>query len=156
MSETMVQRMLSLADQLVREGKRSSASKRRAVSSAYYAAFHAIARVCADELIGGDRSEDIYVRVDRALDHGVLKTAFSAPPLKGLPEFKVIGDGIVRLRSERWKADYLPPQKTVLFTAAQAEELIALARHTVTAVETLSSSQRRTLATSLLFKSRPE
>lgn len=151
----MVERMLALADQLIDVGARSSALKRRAVSTAYYATFHSIARSCADELIGGDRADEAYVRVYRALEHNVLKNAFKASPLKDIPALARIGENIVRLRSEREKADYLPPRKN-LFTAAQAQELVELARRAIAEIEQLQQQERRTLATILLFKNRPE
>ncbi len=80
---TMVERLLSLAEDLQSQDVRSAVFRRRAVSTAYYAVFHALARLCADELIGKNgRSSRDYERVYRALDHGPLKSAFERSPLK--------------------------------------------------------------------------
>ena len=55
---TMVERLLALAEELAEKSGRGLTLKRRAVSTAYYAVFHALAGLCADELLGG--------RIDRA------------------------------------------------------------------------------------------
>jgi uncharacterized protein (UPF0332 family) len=107
----MVGRLLDLADQMVREGSGSSAIRRRAVSTAYYAVFHALAKSCASILLPSvGRNSEIYERVYRALDHGPLKNAFMTKegPLKDRQTLRKIGDRVVRLQSERHRADYLP------------------------------------------------
>jgi len=153
---TMVGRLLDLAEQLVQEGVKSSALRRRAVSTAYYAVFHALARSCATVLLPSiDRKSDAYQRVYRALDHGPLKTAFvaAAGPLKDRGPLQRIGEMVVHLQSERHRADYMPPSKA-FFSPNEAEELIGKARKAVTDIEALSSRDRVALATWLLFKSR--
>jgi uncharacterized protein (UPF0332 family) len=154
-SVTMVSRLLDAADTLIKEGTRSSAFKRRAVSTAYYAVFHALAKSCADSLLPSvDRSSDEYLRVYRALEHGSLKAAFSAKgPLKDRESLRKIGDLVVPLQSERHRADYLPPIKNVL-SRDKARELVNQARKAVQEISSLSSEDRRTLATWLLFKAR--
>jgi hypothetical protein len=105
----MVARLLDLADQLVREGTRSSALRRRAVSTAYYAVFHALAKSGASILLPSmDRNSEVYERVYRALDHGPLKAAFmiKGGPLKERENLQEIGNRVVRLQSERHRADY--------------------------------------------------
>lgn len=49
----------------------------RALSSAYYALFHTLARVCADAIAGtgGDRSQAAWRQTYRALAHGTAKNA---------------------------------------------------------------------------------
>src|SRR5215831_1344468 len=118
----MVERLLDLADQLVREGRRSSALRRRAVSTAYYAVFHALAKSCASILLPSmDRNSEIYERVYRALDHGPLKTAFMAKagPLADRDSLQKIGNLVVRLQSERHRADYLPPNPSMFLDSAK-------------------------------------
>jgi hypothetical protein len=50
---------------------------KRAVSAAYYAMFHAMAKECADTIAGTGRhrSDKAWVQVYRALEHGVAKNA---------------------------------------------------------------------------------
>jgi uncharacterized protein (UPF0332 family) len=154
----MVARLLDLADQMVREGTRSSALRRRAVSTAYYAVFHALAKSCASILLPSiDRNSTMYERVYRALDHGPLKTAFTtkdSPLLKDRKTLRNIGDLVVPLQTERHRADYLPP-KTNIFSREEAKTLIDQARRAVREIEGLRDDDRVALATLLLFKSRP-
>lgn len=153
---TMVGRLLDLADLLVSEGAKSSALKRRAVSNAYYAVFHALAKSCAGTFLpSGDRNSDAYQRVYRALDHRPLKTAFaaSAGPLRDRTVLKEIGEAVVQLQSERHRADYMLPAKN-FFAPNQAETLIGMARKAVTEIEGLNNRDRVALAACLLFKSR--
>jgi uncharacterized protein (UPF0332 family) len=154
---TMVGRLLELADQLAHEGARSSALRRRAVSTAYYAVFHALAKSCANILLPSvDKSSEVYERVYRALDHGPLKNAFSTKgsALRDRDSLRDIGDLVVRLQSERNRADYLPPKS--LFTREEARALVNQARAVVGEIERLSDDDRAALATWLLFKSRSQ
>lgn len=53
--------------------KPSQADLRRAISTAYYAAFCALARLCADEIVGSSPAKRLtpeWARVYRALNHG--------------------------------------------------------------------------------------
>jgi uncharacterized protein (UPF0332 family) len=155
-SVTMVSLLLEAADKLVEERPRSSAFKRRAVSTAYYAVFHALAKVCAESLLPStDRHEDEYARVYRALDHGSLKSAFAKEPLRDHSIFRKIGDLVVPLQSERHRADYLPPIKNV-FSRREAKKLIDQARLAVSEIEGLNSRDSRILATCLLFRVRQQ
>ena len=152
---TMVERLLDAADDLL-TSRRSSAAKRRAVSTAYYSVFHGLAKLCADELLPrADREADEYLRVYRALDHGTAKQAFNLPgsPLRTEPQFKEIGDWLALLQEQRERADYLPPLP-VPFTEARAIQLVAEARKACAAIDRLSPEDRRTLAVRLLFKAR--
>jgi uncharacterized protein (UPF0332 family) len=156
-STTMVTRLLDLADQLVRESRGSSALRRRAVSTAYYAVFHALAKSCATILLPQtDRGSELYERVYRALDHGPLKNEFMRKdgPLHDLANLRKLGELIVRLQSDRHRADYLPPNKR-LFSRNEAQKLIDESRQAVNEIEALGDDDRIALATSLLFKGRP-
>jgi hypothetical protein len=161
MASTMVERMLDLADQLVRQGSKSSAVRRRAVSTAYYAVFHALAKSCADSLLQSrdrtspDRYSEEYARVYRALEHGSLKKVFAQKgPLRSRESLRKIGDLVVPLRSERFRADYSPPI-TGVFTPKRSQELVDQARKAAKAIEALGTEDRRILATWLLFKDIP-
>ena len=72
--------LLSVADDLVstRSRKPRQSNLRRAVSTAYYAMFHCLARCCADTLVGSrsaDRSRPAWRQVYRALEHGFAKNS---------------------------------------------------------------------------------
>ena len=152
---TLVQRWLDIADELIDDYPTSSGAKRRAVSTAYYAAFHALLRVCADAL-GQDlkRESDEYARLYRALDHGPLKAAFqSAGPLKNTEAFRRLGALIVPLQSARMQADYAPPRIS-FYQTSEARDLVAQARAIVALVDGLSPEERAVLAVHLIFKDR--
>jgi uncharacterized protein (UPF0332 family) len=148
----MISRLLDAADLLLAEGRRSGAFRRRAVSTAYYAVFHSLAKLSAGALLSDDKTDE-YIRVYRALDHGPLKNAFATGPLKERDALREIGNIVILLQSERHKADYLPPTKGV-FSAKRARELVDQARDVVAAIDQLDLADRRTLAAYLLFKNR--
>jgi uncharacterized protein (UPF0332 family) len=153
-AKSMVSLLLEAADTLLKERPRSSAFKRRAVSTAYYAVFHALAKLCAENLLHSvDRTSDEYSRVYRALEHGSLKTAFGREPLRDHVVLRKIGDLVVALQSERYRADYLPPVKNV-FSQQEIRKLTDQARLAVSEIEALNSQDRCTLATCLLFGAR--
>lgn len=154
-STTMVERLLDGADQLMRSRPRSAAYRRRAVSTAYYAVFHALAKLCAECLLPAGWSEDPqgYAKIYRALDHGPLRAAFAQSPLKDEGTLADIGAAVVRLQQERHKADYMPPD-AAMFPAEEAQQLLAQARRTVSALEGLDRPSRLLLSTHLLFRER--
>lgn len=155
-STTMVGRLLDLANNLVKEGNRSSALRLRAVSTAYYAVFHALAKSCAGILLPSiDRNSEAYERIYRALDHGPLRAVFAAKrgALNDREALQKIGEITVELQSQRHRADYLPPRRDVL-SREQAKTLVDQAGEAVKRIECLSNEDRTTLATLLLFKSR--
>ncbi|MEF2073895.1 hypothetical protein [Consotaella aegiceratis] len=154
MPETMVDRLLSAAETLLAERPKSSAFRRRAVSTAYYAVFHSLARICVGNLAPGlSRGSEEYLRVYRALDHGPIKTVFNQSPLKENPNLRRIGSVVARLQSERLRADYLPPDP-MLFSFSEAKDLVEQVRQIITDLGALQVQDRRLLAICLLFKTR--
>lgn len=145
--------LLQLAQTLAKGGPRNSVMQRRAVSTAYYAVFHAMAQLCTDALLSRSqcRTAD-YERIYRALDHGSLRTAFVSAPLKNHAKLRAIGNLILELQNERHRSDYLPPQR--LYSVLQCEDLVKYAGQILIDLDTLSAEDRRTLAICLLFKNR--
>jgi uncharacterized protein (UPF0332 family) len=153
---TMAARLVDAASDLLHSGVDSAAFRRRAVSTAYYAVFHAVAKLCADRLtFPTPRTDADYERVYRALEHGPMKQAFAQPRLKENELLRKIGVGVTRLQAERFKADYLPPIPD-LFPLEDAQELVALAESLVAEIERIDihSSECRILSANLLFKDR--
>lgn len=133
---------------------RSASFRRRAVSTAYYAVFHQLAQLCSDCLLPqSGRDPEDYARIYRALDHGQLKRAFGQKPLAAHETLRRIGDIVVKLQSERHRADYLP-EDTSLFPLEDVRSLVDTAAQTVRDLNALSAEDRRTLASCLLFKPR--
>lgn len=153
---TLAGRLLEAAELLLENGEKSSAFRRRAVSTAYYAVFHAIDKLCADYVSrSAKRSSEEYLRAYRALEHGPLKNAFNQSPLKDHAILREIGSVVVTLQNERHRADYLPPVAGV-FTHVRAAELVDMARLVVERIESLkpANEECRILALALLFKER--
>ena len=153
---TLVERLLWLATELATNDANSSTVRRRAVSTAYYAVFHAFADVCAREFLDADAAtleSPEFEQVYRQLDHGSLKTVFAAEPLRSILAMRQIGGEVVRLQSERNRSDYLPQR--ALYSEIECLRLVRSAEATVKMIEKLSRESRRVLAISLLFKKRP-
>ena len=96
--------------------KPSQADLRRTISTAYYAAFDALARLCADEIVGSSptkRALPEWSRVYRALNHG--RSQIAAKELfvvtqggasdRRLPDFCAT---LEKMRLLRLEADYDP------------------------------------------------
>jgi uncharacterized protein (UPF0332 family) len=154
-STTMVMRLFAAAKTLLEERPQSSAYRRRAVSTAYYALFHSLAKVCAETLLPGSRRNSAeFERIYRALDHGPLKNAFGQSPIKDDPALKKIGEAFITLQSERHRADYMPPEAK-MFALSECKRLIDLASQAADQIDALNEEQRRTLSTFAIFKNRP-
>ncbi len=151
-AQTMIDDLLLTAEALIREGSENQASLRRAVSTTYYAVFHALAELAASGLLPGAKSDSWeYARTYRSLDHGPLKSVFLQSPLKDQERFRMIGQSVVQLQIERAWADYLPSDPS-LFSFSQAADLIEQARNVITALRNLNDEERRKLAVCLLFR----
>ena len=151
----MLDALLRLAGSLaVSEG---TSRRRRGVSTAYYAVFHRLAKLCLDQVQGvdGQLSEEEQERVYRALDHGSLKTTMLHGDIARHPILASLGNDIVVLQSERNRADYLPPKRG-MFPLPDSRDLVDRAQRVVEALDALGPSDRRLLAIHLLFKKRPQ
>lgn len=107
--------LLNVAEDLValNKGKPKQAHLRRALSTAYYALFHTLARCCADTLIGSsgaDRSPEAWSQVYRALEHGVAKNAcINGKLISRFPqEIQDFANAFVQMQIKRHDADYDP------------------------------------------------
>lgn len=152
---TMAERLLWLAQETAKRGVHSLTLKRRAVSDAYYAVFHAIAALCARELLPEEnpKSSSSYERVYRALEHCSLKNEFSRPPLRDHKRLRELGVIVTDLQRERHNADYLPTRS--LYTIQRCNEHISSAKTAMEILKALTEEERKVLAVSLLFKNRP-
>lgn len=147
-TSTLARRMLDAAELLLEQGRRSRAFRRRAVSTAYYAVFHALAKICADYLTrSAPRNTDGYMRVYRSLGHGLARDALSQSPFKDNARLSRIGAAFLKLQTAREDADYLPPVADVV-SADGASELLEQAREAIDELERLKPADEdcRTLA----------
>ena len=131
----------------------TQANLRRAVSTAYYAVFHCLARAAADLLIGRSRGV-AWHQVYRALNHGDARNACQNK--KAMIDFadqiQFFAATFVALQDARHQADYGLERRyeklDVLAAIDRAETAIAL-------FEQADRQQLRTFATAVLFKRRP-
>jgi uncharacterized protein (UPF0332 family) len=137
-------------------GKPKQAHLRRAISTAYYAMFHTLARTSAALLIGGtnsNRSKRAWVQTYRALEHGVAKNCCLNQ--KVMPHFpKPIQDFanmFVQMQLKRHDADYDPHFKA--FKSAVVTDIYAVAA-VLRAFDRCSKKGRRAFAAFILLKQR--
>lgn len=121
---------------------------RRAVSTAYYALFHALCRNCADALVGtvgANRSDAAWRQAYRSLDHGRARDRFDNPNVMGsFPvDIQDFGNAFVNAQKKRHAADYDPS-----YRAARATVLtdIGSADAAIRKLKSTSVRHRRALA----------
>lgn len=150
------QRLLIVADELCRKtGRRPrEAFMRRAVSTAYYAVFHALARMCADELIGGGKAKgEAWGRAYRTLEHRTAKQALLSSDAASIaPAILEIGRAFANLQEKRHDADYNPAFFGFYYDETRAQ--VEIARKAIRDLNELASDRRQALAALIVFKPR--
>lgn len=150
--------LLAIAADLVQReaGRPRQASLKRAVSTAYYGLFHALAHECVAQTVGWRfRSGDYWETVTpiyRAIDHASARTLFNK--LRGSADndsLRKIARAFLDLQEERIRADYIPTpgfnRRDALQSIEQAEQAIALLRG-------LPDDTKRRLAVQLVTRQR--
>ena len=125
------------------------ASMRRAMSTAYYALFHAVLEAFADQAVGSGASWDVYVPVYRFPDHASMTRRLAAADDR---EIRAIASTLTVLQDWRVRADYDP--RPFLMGRTKAREFIIQTREALVAVKGLSPAQRRALVAALLSTNR--
>lgn len=154
----MIEDLLRIADELAAHGgagRPRQAYLRRSLSTTYYALFHGLAKLCADELIGVTRAEtEPWVRVYRALDHADAKKALRQDRLRHIGQaMQMFADVFVDLQERRHVADYDP--RPFPYSRRSVRGYVQQARQALATLDQLESEHRRVLATAVLLKSRP-
>ena len=128
----------------------TQANLRRAVSTAYYAVFHLLARTAADLLIGRKRNA-AWHQVYRALEHGNAKNACrNKQAMRRFPrDIQEFAKKFVALQDARHQADY-----SYELTYDREDTLAAInkAESAILQLEAASIEHRRGFAAYLLFK----
>ena len=141
----------TLTDVAGRQNLRKAAL-RRGVSAAYYAVFHALCFVCASELVGWGRGEDLEP-IYRSVEHGGARRRLTGKEAARVGrEVLAIGANLAILQDRRHLADYAPPALPV--SRNWASESLTLATETIAAIERLDDVQRRRLAILLIARPR--
>jgi hypothetical protein len=120
--------LIATARKLARSSPRRprQADLKRAVSTAYYALFHAVAKDAADMLVGvgPNRPEKAWTHVYRSLQHGEARTACEAVRNLDFPAAIIAcAEVFVTLQQERHDADYNPDHRVLRADAIAAIDL---------------------------------
>jgi len=153
----------ALADGQVPGDGVANADLRRAVSTAYYALFHAVCAMAADALVGRPdphRPERAWQQAYRALEHGkarqrllLIAERTGGPSRFGFPEdVAYLATTFSELQHERHRADYDPMTR---LTAAEAMRSVRRAEVALIALRGLERPHRVALAVWLLLDRRP-
>jgi hypothetical protein len=150
--------LLDLADHLARReaGRPKHISLRRAISTAYYGVFHALAKLCADELVGWSQPWEAYTPIYRTLDHATARSFFKRDPDGSTygEEVAEVGRLFITLQEARYTADYNPNPRLFSISRQEALELINRARRAVQAIRDIPPEKRRLLAANLVARQR--
>ena len=153
----MKQQLLDTARYLANRSRRrpQQADLRRAVSTAYYAIFHALAECCANMLVGGpsaQRGERAWTQVYRSLQHAHARKACKTAAEKDFPAgVKEFARSFTTLQEERHAADYNP---TLRLKREDANQLIALAAEAIDDLDNEANKHKRAFAVYVLFPTR--
>lgn len=145
---------LSVAKRLATTKRPTQSEIRRSISSAYYAVFHALARTCANSLVGktpSQRPNKAWVEVYRGLNHGVCKRACKEASTVGFPDcIQEFADNFHQLQEHRHKADYDP---NIRFSKADAETWYEIARLSVSSLRSAGNVDKKAFSTWVLISS---
>jgi uncharacterized protein (UPF0332 family) len=152
----MIDDLLDLADHLARReaGRPKHVSLRRAISTAYYGVFHALAKLCADELVGWSKTWEAYGPIYRTLDHSTARRLFDRDrdgTIYG-EDIAKVGRLFIMLQQARHTADYDPRPFSI--SRQEALELIDRARRAVQAIRNIPAEKRMLLAAHLVARQR--
>ena len=147
--------LLRVADTLAtgsgRRGRPSDAALRRAVSTAYYAMFHTLARNCAS-LLGGNRdTRQAWRQLYRALDHGAARNRCTSRPdvLERFPQgIQGFATQFAQMQERRHRADYDPFEQ---LSRGVAVQYIQQARAAIMDFNNSPRPDRRAFAVYVLF-----
>ena len=136
-------------------GRPQQARLRRAISTAYYAMFHALAESNANTLIGASndaRSSVEWVRTYRAINHGTASGQMKALDRNRFPDqIYDFAEVFIDLQMQRHDADY-NPQAT--FTRSETVAAINRAASAVERFIETTARDRRAFAAQVLFVAR--
>ena len=134
--------------------KPRQAELRRAISTAYYALFHAMTKDAADMLVGvgKNRPDKAWSHVYRSLQHGDAKNACAGVRALGFPPNIVeCADVFVDLQKKRHDAGYDPDHRVA---QADALDAITVAEAAISLLKASPRKDRIAFAVQLLHKKR--
>lgn len=157
--------LLEQADGLIlaTRGRPRQVDLRRAISSAYYAVFHAVITAAADEIVGVvHRGTRDHALVMRSIDHRTIKTCCleivkTSPPRTYVPyiptggfsaDIQAFANVFPDLQDERHAADY---DSMPRYVTADAVSVVAAARGALQRLTVAAADQRRAFLFMILF-----
>lgn len=151
----MISELFDVASQLAWAGGEPSGSPvqlRRATSTAYYALFHAVARLCADQLVGLEKGWPLATPIYRSLEHRRARDTLTAMR-KERPSsaITIVALAFATLQDARHEADYDP--QPFRLTRRDVFDLIAAAQEAARLLDTMSADEK--LATAVRLIARP-
>ena len=136
-------------------GRPRQAELRRAVSAAYYALFHALARCYADTLVGAtpaSRSQPAWTQTYRALEHGYAKNQCVRPIIRKFPpEIRAFGRAFSEMQRNRTIADYATESA---LSRAETIRLIDWTEEVIADFATAPAADRRAFSVYVLLRIR--
>ena len=130
------------------------AAMRRAISTAYYAVFHALAANNADVLIGPAHNQlttDAWIRIYRGLNHNHARSQLQQNRANLSASVQTFADLFRDLQNERHNADYNPE---ATFTIQAVTTWLNEVETTITDFLQTSRSERAAIAILTLIRSR--
>lgn len=147
--------LLRLATVLAHEtgGSPRWVARNRAVSTAYYALFHALAELCGRELVGARRPWPAFRHVYRSLDHGAARRMLDSVrrDVRASEASQRLGALFGDLQDQRHAADYDPGYRIARRDLAA---LVASTSQVIAALDDLPRSERKLLAARLIGRTR--
>ena len=130
------------------------AAIRRAISTAYYAAFHALTASNAEVLIGTANDQltaDAWMRIYRGLNHNQARAQLQQNRTKLSVDARTFADLFCELQDERHNADYNP---LTTFTAQTATNWLIKSEAAITDFLQTSRAERAAIAILTLVRTR--
>lgn len=145
---------LEVATALLAVEDPSQSAIRRSLSACYYAVFHALARSCANALVGDDpatRPKKAWIEVYRGLNHGhCRKSCKNANSVNFPEEIRKFADQFEQMQELRQSADYDPKAR---FDKFNAQTLVETARISIESLRSASTEDKRAFAAWVLISS---
>ena len=140
----------------IAEQEHSEAHLRRAVSTAYYAMFHSLARIAADRLVrqsGRSSHACTWNHVYRSLQHGHAKRqCLNDATLAAYPaEIRRFAAWFAKLQEQRHRADYDP---AATLDTAEARQVVRHAADRIRGLERATEADQRAFAAWVLLLAR--
>ena len=145
---------LAVAKRLASTKRPTQSELRRSISSSYYAVFHALARTCANALVGktpSRRPNKAWVEVYRGLNHGICKKSCKQASNVNFPDsIKEFADNFLQLQEARHRADYDPKCR---FGKTDAETWYQIAKLSIESLRSANNYDKRAFSAWVLISS---